>query len=317
MAAKTRKPGAGGRRASGVQGNRIKATTAFYAAARDPRIAFLDAMRGSGISPADPSEILADGVLHRFRVEGDRPGTRNGWCVLHAEPDHCPAGAFGHWRTGKTHTWRAGGHRLSAAEAMRMNAVLAAATRERDAEQAQCHRDAQERARDIWERSQPANPEHLYLLKKKVQPHGIRQLSGLLVIPLRDAAGEIWSVEFIAPDGTKRFLKGGRKRGCYFSIGKLSERLLIAEGFATAASLHEATGDAVAVAFDCGNLKPVARALCAKFPHVAIVICADNDLSEGNPGLTMAHAAAAAVGGKVAVPPPGYDFNDMAQGVAP
>lgn len=317
MAAKTRKPGAGGRRASGVQGNRIKATTAFYAAARDPRIAFLDAMRGAGISAADPSEILADGVLHRFRVEGDKAHTRNGWAVLHADVGRPAAGAFGHWRTGKSHTWRAGGHRLSAAEQVQVDAAIVLARRQREDEIALQHCDAQVRARDIWARSEPADPSHRYLVRKGVKPHGIRQLHGLLVIPLRDAAGEIWSVEFIAPDGTKRFLKGGRKRGCYFSIGKLSERLLIAEGFATAASLHEATGDAVAVAFDCGNLKPVARALCAKFPHVAIVICADNDLSEGNPGLTMAHAAAAAVGGKVAVPPPGYDFNDMVQGVAP
>ncbi|MGH8125981.1 MAG: toprim domain-containing protein [Rhodanobacteraceae bacterium] len=169
----------------------------------------------------------------------------------------------------------------------------------------------------FWSQAAQPDPEHPYLARKKIKAHGIRQLNEKLVIPLRDADGKLWSVEFISPDGAKRFLSGGRKRGCYFGMGCVApERgeFCIAEGFATGASIHEATGKAVAVAFDAGNLEPVARVLRAKFPGAVITICADNDTSTpGNPGLTKATLAARAVGGYVAIPPHGYnDFNDAA-----
>jgi putative DNA primase/helicase len=104
-------------------------------------------------------------------------------------------------------------------------------------------------------------------------------------------------------DGRKIFLTGGRKRGCYFAIGRPADVLCVCEGYATAASIFEATEYATAVAFDAGNLEPVALALRAKFPDTRIVICADNDIhTSGNPGLTAATRAAAAVCGAVACP---------------
>ena len=83
--------------------------------------------------------------------------------------------------------------------------------------------------------------------------------------------------------------------------------VLVAEGYATAATIYQATGHPIAVAFDCGNLEPVARALRKKYPRARIVICADNDLETEqrtgrNPGMEAARRAAAAVGGTVAVP---------------
>src|SRR5437773_12205191 len=97
--------------------------------------------------------------------------------------------------------------------------------------------------------------------------------------------------------------------------------MCIAEGYTTAASVHQATGHAVAVAIDAGNLEPVAVALRAKYPDLCIVICSDDDyLKADNPGLTNATAAARAVGGLLAVPGFGADrpafatdFNDLAQ----
>jgi AAA domain/Toprim domain len=134
--------------------------------------------------------------------------------------------------------------------------------------------------------------------------------------------GELHCLQFIGPDGEKRFLAGGRVTGCYFSIGavKGSHTLCIAEGYATAATIYEATGYPVAVAFNAGNLEPVARSLRAKFPDTTLIICSDDDVAtDGNPGLTKATAAARAVGGKLAVPDFGAersagatDFNDMA-----
>jgi putative DNA primase/helicase len=97
--------------------------------------------------------------------------------------------------------------------------------------------------------------------------------------------------------------------------------LCIAEGFATAATIHEVTGYPVAVAFTAGNLELVAQGLHRKFPDLQLIICADDDTATaGNPGLTKAKSAAVAVGAKVAIPefgnarPHGVsDFNDVFQ----
>src|SRR5262249_27530129 len=118
---------------------------------------------------------------------------------------------------------------------------------------------------------------HPYLQAKGIKSHGLRLHDSALVIPMRDTAGLIHSLQFIGPDGEKRFLTGGPGKGGYFSIGKPSGTVCIAEGFATAASVHEATGYAVAVAFNAGNLLAVALALRDKLPAARIVICADND----------------------------------------
>ena len=144
---------------------------------------------------------------------------------------------------------------------------------------------------------------NLYLQRKGVNAYGIRQLRDMLVVPVRDAPGLLHSLQFISTDGAKRFLTGGRIQGCYFAIGKPFDMLLLAEGMATACTLHQATGAAVAVCFNCGNLLPVARALRDKYPRLRIVVCADNDVATpGNPGLTHGRAAALAVDGYLAVP---------------
>lgn len=151
--------------------------------------------------------------------------------------------------------------------------------------------------------ARPAHDNHPYLQRKKVRAVGLRQLRESLLVPLRDGAGVLHSLQFIGADGSKRFLTGGRMRGCYFAIGRPVDALLLCEGYATAATVFEATGRACAVAFNAGNLLPVARVLRAKFPRLRIVVCADNDAATpGNPGLTKATEAARAVQGFVALP---------------
>jgi putative DNA primase/helicase len=140
-----------------------------------------------------------------------------------------------------------------------------------------------------------------------------------LIAPLQDIDGALRSLQYIAVDGTKLFLKGGRKKGCYFTIGEPKDAFVICEGYATGASIHEATGSPVIIAFDAGNLLPVARALRTKHPFAAITIAADDDVAtDGNPGLTKAREAAAAIGASLAVPDFGgnrpknaTDFNDL------
>ena len=136
--------------------------------------------------------------------------------------------------------------------------------------------------------------DHPYILKKQIKPHGARQDGdGRLVLPLIDTDGKIWSLQTIDADGGKLFMFGGRKAGCFYMIGDPGERMVIAEGFATASTIREATGLTVVAAFDAGNLETVAKAIRAKWPGSALVIAADDDWETkgppvDNPGSTSA-----------------------------
>lgn len=173
----------------------------------------------------------------------------------------------------------------------------------------------------------PASSGNAYLVKKGVPALGeLRQVKdGRLALPVISASGEVVSLQYIDGDGNKRFLKGGQKKGCFFPIparsGKNDGPLLIAEGYATAASLHLATGYACLVAFDAGNLSPVAEMARSKYPSREIIVCADNDCETErggkpyNPGKEKAEEAARKAGCKIVLCPDiaGHkaDFNDV------
>lgn len=279
--------------------------------------AFRSAIVGAGLTP--PDVIEADGKLRRFASNGKRKDDA-GWYSLHG--DGIPAGSFGDWRTGFTQTWRADiGRTLTPAEEAAHRAKVEAMRREREAEEAKRKAEAQAAAGMIWNTAKLAPDEHPYLVRKHIKANGAKLHNGALVIPLR-ADGKTHSLQFIDENGGKRFLTGGRVSGCYFSIGnpKGAAALCIAEGFATGATIHEATGYPVAVAFNAGNLLAVAKAMRDKFPDMPIILCADDDYrTEGNPGMTKATEAARSVGGLLAIPDFGTDrpdgatdFNDMA-----
>lgn len=262
----------------------------------------LDAMRAAGLAPHKEIDLREDGKLTRYRVQGDKAGSRNGWAVLYSHP--VLSGAFGSWKTGESHTWREASHKpQTPAERAELQRQLVAMRAARDAERDKVQAEARARAAKLWERARPATNAHPYLQRKGVGAYGVRQLRELLLIPARDAHGVLHTLQFIGPDGAKRFLSGGRIAGCYCPIGRPLDSLLICEGYATGATLYAATGRAVAVAFNAGGLQPVASALRAKFPELSLIIVADNDLiTPGNPGVTRATQAARAVGGLVAVP---------------
>jgi putative DNA primase/helicase len=157
---------------------------------------------------------------------------------------------------------------------------------------------------------------HPYLLRKGVKQHGLRQRGNALLVPMRDG-GELHSLQFINADGQKIFLAGGRVSGCYFGIGRPCGSIILSEGFATCASLFEATGIAAAAAFSAGNLLPVSRSLRQRFPDVTLIVAADHDArTPNNPGLREARRAALEVGGVLATPcdpdcDEPQDFNDL------
>jgi len=275
---------------------------------------FRAAIEAAGLVP--PATIVADGKLHRYASNGTR-GDDAGWYVMH--DDGIPAGAFGDWRTDTSETWRADiGRRLSSDEEAEHRIRVDSMWRAREAEDARRAAAAREKAAAIWQSASVPSTAHPYLLAKAVGAHGLRERKGMLVVPARDS-GELHSLQFIGRDGEKRFLTGGRIGGCCCILGDPQDVLCIAEGYATAATIHEATGHAVAVAFNAGNLLAVARALRAKLPALRLIVCGDDDVgTPGNPGLTKAREAAEAVGGLLAVPdfgpdrPAGAsDFNDL------
>ena len=286
---------------------------------------FRDAAERRGLAI---KQLRADGTLHRCDAAGKR-GKGDGAYLLHL--DGVPAGGFENHRDGLGwQTWRADIRLvLSGEERAAYRAKIERERRERETARLRTLQEAQRKAAWIFKQSKPATYEHSYLVRKRVQAHGLRDYRGLLLVPMRTLDGKLRSLQFISPDSGKRFLRGGATAGCLYGIGRgtPSGPIAIAEGFATGASVHEATGIPVAVAFDSGNLLPVARALRAKYPAAAIVICADDDWRRRNPvtgeleniGTIKACEAANIVDAVVAIPVFGEgrgagdtDFNDLA-----
>jgi putative DNA primase/helicase len=182
-------------------------------------------------------------------------------------------------------------------------------------------------AASIWNNAKPATPDNPYCQSKGIKPHGAETEAGIkkrLTLPLYNARGELSSLQFIDAAGKKTYLAGHTKQNCFFVIGainKSTNKLLICEGFATGDTLFEATKIPTVVSFDCGNLIGVAQIFRGRYPTAEIVLAADDDWqTDGNPGITHATAAAAAIGGKIAVPnfsgvedreKKDTDFNDL------
>jgi putative DNA primase/helicase len=254
---------------------------------------------------------------------------------------------FADGQGGFVQNWRTGEKRSFFLNADTQTTALSEAERQR-IERERKRRQAEELARmdraakralAIWTAAEPAPLDHPYLLEKQIKPHAARvgtwkrtvtdaagtkqtvSIENSLLIPLFDQAGTIRSLQAIFPEKhplftrNKDFLPGGGLAGLFWWIGAKTDMVLICEGFATAATLYEKTRIKTYMAFTANNLLAVGRIVREKLPDAKIVFAADNDTeTAGNPGLTKANEAAAAVGGSVIVPPiPDADFNDYQQ----
>ncbi|MBU2721363.1 hypothetical protein HF563_18790 [Acidithiobacillus ferridurans] len=293
----------------------------------DPRIEFFSALQSGGVGPANPSALVADGLLHRHRIEGDRPGSLNGWHVLHL--DSPASGAGGSWKAAHSVKWCS--KRLSALTAPERAELSRRITEDRERAQVATearHAAASAKAIRIWTDAAPASPDHPYLLKKQIAPGIARQSGGALVLPVQGFAGTLHGLQFIAEDGSKRFLSGMKKSGCFIRTDGMpspDSRLLICEGWATGQTLAALSpGACVLAALDAGNLQAVAVEARRRFPQIDLVVAADSDPV----GMEKAKAAATASRARWIWPrfpkdaPAGLsDFNDWAcwrksQGVA-
>ena len=213
-------------------------------------------------------------------------------------------------------------------------AAAAARAAQYEAEEAAEQAKAAALAKRLWDEAEPCTT-HPYLERKGVKSHGLKygpfevertdpdsgevftQRMQALLVPMYDRQRELWSLQAISakPGGKKLLLKGSRKAGNFFPIGKPLEHegrkvFILAEGYATSASLHESTGHMTLMCVDASGLLTIAKQVRERDPNAIILLAADNDIwkrkADGtpyNPGLEAATKAATEVGGIVCAPP--------------
>lgn len=270
----------------------------------DPHAAIAAAAALLGMAPPD-YPLFVDSSIKRYHDRlNDRPGVRNAWYIAHHNPDGTTGGSVGSNKLQTSVNWCTSTRRTFTPEEKARFAKEQAATRMKaEEDRRQRHADAAVKATYLWRRSRPADPNHPYVIRKGIMPHRARQSGTALVLDYRNNNGIITTLQFIQPDGSKKFLTDGEAGGSSHRFGgKLTDTIILAEGFATGATLHEATGYPVAVCGSAGNLLPVAVGIRERHPGVKIIIAGDADPV----GRAKAHDAAEAVNGVVALP----DFSE-------
>lgn len=281
---------------------------------------FIDAMRAAGLEPPD---VIEPGKLYRFPGVGKHNGNTAGWCKMFNDG---MGGCFGDWSSGLSEHWQEKREKpYSRSERTVFARQVEAAKQQAEAERKLKQVNAADRAVTIWNAAIPATSDHPYLLRKGIQPHGAKLYKGSLVLPVTDFTDKLMSLQFIAADGGKLLLSGGRKRGCFIPVaGDMGTptRVIVCEGWATGCTLaDDEQTSLVLAAIDAGNLKSVALSAFHRWPTAELVIAGDDDrLTPGNPGATKAKTAALASGALLALPQwpdnaPAHltDFNDLAR----
>lgn len=275
--------------------------------------------------------IIIDGKFHRFKVAGDKTDQSSGWYTLFEHGDLL-VGAYGNWRTGLSEVWCSKSvQTLSGVERKAYAESIAKAKQQYAEAKAKMHQEVKIRAQKLILSTRDATTDNAYAKRKGIRPYGCKVLGNTdtLVVPICDGDDEqgqpyIVNIQFISPDGSKKYMTGGKKKGCYLQISKNDSNIyVICEGFATGASIAQATNYQVIVAFDAGNLLPVAQHIAkSKKPDQTIIIAADNDTwGEVNIGVQKASEAAKAIHACLAIPDfancdasqKPTDFNDLHQ----
>ncbi|EFL0485845.1 hypothetical protein G8G26_004045 [Escherichia coli] len=297
----------------------------------DARTQFEDFLRANGAILDAKNPVEMDGKKHRIRLQGDTGGKKSGSYVGHL--DGHPNGWFNDFRDGGSEinaTWSYSGEKPDPVAALHIKAISAQEAWNR-AEQTRLLHDQKARtSAQRYKRTAQAGHDHPYLQKKGVQAaRGVHidNRQGL-VIPLYNTDGQIRSIQTIDPEGNKRLAKDAEKAGNFFVVGgslKDNHPIVLAEGYATAASCAMALRHPVVMTVDSGNLVKVAENLHARYPGSPMLFLGDDDLPKpgrpGNPGKEAAEKAARLTRGTAFVPQftreereQGLtDFNDLHQ----
>lgn len=268
-----------------------------------------------------PEEIICDGKVHRFKVSAD-DARKSGWYVCFQNytfksGETYEVAVFGNFRTAEKFIYKNENVTTTAQDRKAIKEQIAAATRKSEEIRELLWDEVANEAEKTWN-DLNFEGQSLYLDKKKItlkDQYGIRfDENGSIFIPMRDIEGRIWSYQQIRSDGTKLYLKGGKKTGNFHVIGEKllesSETVRICEGFATGVAIYLSTEEPVIVAFDSGNLLSVSKNLKQAYNDKTFIICGDDDRwkkdEQGNPrpnvGKEKSEEAAKAVAGKSILP---------------
>lgn len=289
---------------------KIRAVDSEYSDSRPASEIFYERMTSFGLKPLPQ---IVHGQLIRVPDQQDKGASKTGWYVYREFQDDVRSvnigyGTFGTWHETfpVQHFCSKNETMLSAAERERFEKARIAAQEAVETEKRIRQDEAKQLAQKMWD-SAESIVSHQYLENKKVGAYGIRQKDGELLVPIYDA-GEIVSLQRIFPDGKKRFLSGGKIKGCHGIINGSKDKFYLCEGYSTAGSIHEATGATVYYAFNAGNLYEAA----GNIKDRPLTICADNDINAPtNVGVNKAQQAGQAFGLDVIIPLHENDFNDM------
>jgi putative DNA primase/helicase len=285
----------------------------------------IDAIAATGLLPPEPHQL-------EVAINKDRPvrwstnGKKHdvaGFCFVR-EIDGILVASFGCMRSGFREKWS------SKSQNDMDSRQWEAHVKRREEFSKQLQEDAEFKAskaaitaQERWKNAKPAKDDsHQYLMAKNVDSYGLRVEGENLLIPVYNLSEKgVTSLQTISSNGEKRFLSCGKVQGGFYQIGDESDEVVICEGFATGASIHEATGLVTAIAFHAGNLLPVAKAIRDKFPNKKLIIAADDDWKKAdNTGLEKAKEAASSIGAHLAIPQflknrgdKDTDFNDLAR----
>lgn len=222
-----------------------------------------------------------DGVWQGVPVTTSRSTTaKKGRYIFERLADGGARGYVMNLDTGDRESWYFKGEMVSEKDREQARALLEENRRQRDHQLQEERLGVSVSCTERWNRLDPADDAHGYLVKKQVKAHGLRQEGNKLVTPICDDKGRIWSLQFITPQGDKLYEAGGVKASNFHTLGDLDKgkTVLFSEGYATCASLHEATGLPVIEVFDASNIEPVLAALRDRLVGKDKIICGDDDV---------------------------------------
>lgn len=249
--------------------------------------------------PLADASYLIEGKVFRFDI--DNKGNNAGWAILFEDGN----GIVGDWRTNEE--------------------VLCFPTSVNSVEQVNfkkrvnlmldsIHKETYTKLADTYNNLPEADEELPYLKNKNVGAvQGLKSYGISVVIPGRNSEGEITTLQYILPDGTKQFAFGSRVSGSFFILGKPEEEMYVAEGYATAFSIYKASGKSTLVAFNAGNLSSATEEYLKAYPKTVLTIVADNDKPLEGHTMGIGEEKARKTGlSVILIPVEGMDANDYA-----
>lgn len=288
----------------------------------DPIQEFCAAMAQNGCAPFSTADIKADDKRRNYRLIDDPPKKKRGYYKLKISGDFA-FGFYGDWRGGECFSWHSKSENKYTKNELYILREAARIEAEKERERIKKLRQKKaEEAQNFLLFLDECQPDHLYIARKKIKHYGVLTESGRIIIPMQ-IDGIICNYQAILPDGKKLFLKDAIVSGASHVISGDKAKICVTEGFATGATVHEATGYETHVAFNAGNIEHVVKNLLKTHQKETILICADNDhetIMNGKPyntGIEKAQKVLEKYGTNFVYPtfkePKGKtDFNDLA-----